>query len=204
MGIGKIISKVVFYANKSKLKANCMTKEAASLESLKKAAKGTNINVHETSGEILRMQNAKGGKVLGYNSVPTQKAVDDSFTVNFDRLSEVNKNGGYYDRKNVADALAGFKHGEKVESVITTSVPTREAVEQLNKVELVEQLKRAEITGQLTPEMTAKRLDMLEAISSTPTPTKLCNLKFPDKSVKMLVKLKKQIENPYNFSKIIK
>jgi len=169
-----VIGKLAKYVGKADLFASKISSQKyigkLDVDAYKLFAKSfskTMAKAEPETGRILRKQNAKGGRVLKAESVPTQQAIDNSFNVNFSRMEKVNKDGGFYDRKKVLDALVGFKHGTPIEHVKIESVPTLQAIEKLNNIKLVEQLKEAEALGQLTPEMLAKRKDVLAALNNS-------------------------------------
>ena len=103
---------------------------------------------------------------LRAKSVPTQEYINKSFTIDFSRMDAVNKDGGFYDRRQVADALAGFTKGEKIKPVVTRSENTADVINRINNIDTIDALRRAEITGELTPQMLAKRQDMVAALES--------------------------------------
>ncbi len=165
---GNTISKVTKVVGQYAIKgpSKILVEEPSFYKVLGKTVQKMAAKAEPETGKFLRMQNAKGGRVLKAESVPTQQAIDNSFGINFARMDEVNKHGGFYDRSRVMDALFGFKHGTPIEHIQIKSVPTMEAIEKLNRVHLIEQLKEAEVLGQLTPGMLAKRKDVLAALNS--------------------------------------
>ena len=99
-------------------------------------------------------------------SVPTQEAIEKSFPIDFAKMEEANRVGGYYDRTKVKDALAGFTHGTKVEPVTTTSRKTIDVINEMNNVEKIEALAKAEATGTLAPETLARRSEIFDTFYS--------------------------------------
>ena len=115
---------------------------------------------HYRHGEILAKQAAKrSANQPVVTSIPTQQFIDDMIGV---KKIDALKAEGIYDRRKCANALAAFK-AQGAPSVVK-SVPTQQAVDELNAVSLINELKTYEKTGQLSPKMLEKRIDMYEAL----------------------------------------
>ena len=145
-------------ANIGRIIGNILGKKPVGLTSLSKVK--IEPNVHFKGGSFVRP-----GK-LSSKSVPTQEYIDKSFNIDFNRMEAVGKDGGFYDRKKVADALVGFTRNEKIQHVRVTSEKTADVINRMNNIDTVDALRKAEITGELSPQMVAKRQDMLAALDS--------------------------------------
>jgi len=112
--------------------------------------------IHHQAGEILKRQKPATIKI---QSTPTQQYIDDMLGIaKTERASQVTKDGvGYVNRGAAIDAHYAFTKGTKIEPVVTTSVPTQKAIDDMFNMKLADDILARETLGMPMPQAVIDR-----------------------------------------------